>query len=112
MVELQEEIFSDYFVPEISVVGGGVAAEVPKRCPGVSIGQRKEERVTARVVEGDGVEVHVFRLGFVDVVGDGGEGILTADPAAASESGGAVHAGHEFRGNGLAGFVVVGELGE
>ena len=40
------------------------------------------------------------------------EGVLAADPAAASEGGSAVHAGDEFGGDGLAGFVMAGELGQ
>ena len=71
VVELQEEIFGDHFVPEIGVVGGGVAAEMAEGGPHVSFGQRREEGVVAVVVEGDCVEIDVLGLGFVDVVGDG-----------------------------------------
>ena len=112
MVELQEEIFGDHFIPEIGVVSGGVSAEVAEGRPCVSFRQRSEERVFAGVIQCDGVEVHVFRFGFVNVVGDGAEGILAADPAAASESGGAVHAGDQLGRDGLAGFIVAGEFRE
>jgi len=78
----------------------------------VSVGQGSEQGVAAGVVKGDGVEIHVFGLGLVNVVGNGGERILAADPAAASEGGGAIHAGDELGGNGLAGFVVAGKFGE
>ncbi len=63
-----------------------------------------------RVVEGDVVEIHVLRLGFVNVVGDGAKAVLAADPAAASKGGGAIHAGNEFGRDGLAVFIVAGEF--
>ncbi len=63
-------------------------------------------------VECDFVEVDRVGLGFVNVIGDGGEGILAVDLNAASEGGGAVHAGDQVGGDGFAGFVVMSELGE
>ncbi len=47
MIELQEEIFGDNFIPKISVVSGGVAAEMAEGGPGVSFGQGSEQGVFA-----------------------------------------------------------------
>src|SRR5580700_2318674 len=112
MIELQKEVLRDHFVPEIRVISGGITAEMSERSPRVSVGQRGDEGVTHRVIERDSVEVYVLGLSFVDVVRDGAVAVLRADPAATSEGGGAVHAGDQFGGNGLAGFVVAGELGQ
>ena len=58
------------------------------------------------------VEIDILGLVFVDVVGDGGVAVLPGDPAAAPEGGGAIHARHQLCGNGLAGLVMAGELGQ
>ena len=93
MIELQEEIFSDDFIKKIGVIRGRIATEMAERSPGVSVGQGSEEGVTTSVIEGHFVEIDILRLGFVNVVRDGAEGILPAGPAAAAEGGSAVHAG-------------------
>src|ERR1700683_4315490 len=112
MVELQEEIFGDHFVPEVGVIRGRITAEVSEGGPQVGFGEWSEEGIAAQVVERDGVEVDRLGLGFVNVVRDGGEGILTSGPEAATEGGGAVHADYEVSGDGFASFVVMSEFGE
>jgi hypothetical protein len=55
VVELQEEIFGDDFIPEVSVVGAGISAEMPERRPDVGFREWSKEGVTPVGVESDGV---------------------------------------------------------
>src|ERR1700733_8482466 len=72
-------------------------------------GQRREQAVFAGVAIGDGIEIHVLRLGFVYVVRARRVAVLLADITGAAERRRPFHPQHEFGRDGLSGFVVLGE---
>src|SRR6476646_6376861 len=106
MIKLAEEILGNNFVPEIGVIGRRVSGEMAEGSVHMSAVERDKWRVLLFIAERDSVEIDILRLLFVDVIGQGGKGILPRDPDAATEGGGAIHTLDQFRGNWFIGFVV------
>ena len=112
MVEFAVKILGDDFVPQIGVIGGGIAGEVTERGELVIADDRSVGHEAFEFSGEDFFDLRGIGRGVVEIERHRGVDELDAGPKATAESVGAIGAGDELGGNGFVGLVVAGEGGQ